>query len=151
MEESVGCLIQMGGVIWQSQKLILDLFCLCFCSWIFLFCCHLRHFLLLLLLLLLKRQSIVKQNAHRDLANSKRKLLHSEMHSFYAAGAHTYANEYGARFRSSHACALPFLRLPPCHLPHHSFSIVFWIREMCLRPWQGTIKAYGFFLLFLIR
>ena len=44
------------------------------------------------------------------------------MHSFYAAGAHTYANEYGPPFRSSCACALPFLCLPLWRLPCHTFS-----------------------------
>ena len=46
------------------------------------------------------------------------------MHSFYATGAHTYANEYGPRFRSSRACELPFLRPLPWRLPRHVFSTV---------------------------
>ena len=73
------------------------------------------------ILLLLKRQSIAKWNASRDLANSKPRLLHSEMHSFYAAGVHAYANEYGPRFRSSCPRTLPFLRPPPWRLPRHAF------------------------------
>ena len=44
------------------------------------------------------------------------------MHSFYAAGAHAYANEYGPRFRPSRARALPFLRPLLWRLPRHAFS-----------------------------
>ena len=67
---------------------------------------------------------MAKRNARGDLANSNQKLLHSEMHSFYAAGAHAYANEYRSRFRSSRTRAMPFLRPPPWRLPRHAFSIL---------------------------
>ena len=52
------------------------------------------------------------------------------MHNFYAAVAHAYANEYRHRFRSSRTHALPFLRLPLWHLPHHTFS------TLPLDPWS---------------
>ena len=94
-----------------------------FVVWIFLFRRRLRR--LLLVFLLLKRQSIAKRNACGDLANSKPPLLPSEMHSFYAAWAHASAYEYGSRFRSSRARALPFRRPPPWRLPRHAFSTVF--------------------------
>ena len=57
--------------------------------------------------------------------------LHSKMHSFYVAGAHAYANEYGPRFRSSRA----HCHFCVCH--RHAFS------TLPLDPWsqhrQGCI------------